>query len=488
MVGLAAGQTWTLFWTLAVASVLVQTHISYAYILAVMWPAAAISFLLVRRKRPHLVWRQLWPEVLRSRQVLIGTIGLVLLWSQSLIEQFFGPGKGNLSRLASNAGGGSLQVGLRQAIGIVARVFALPPWWLRSGFSSSVPNTPLSGTPDDPRIVIADLPGLLLAAVSLCLLVGLLAFGFVRNRHVGRGLVARASVLALVGTVGSVLAVANLTVGPVGLSAHHVRLLWPLAVFVHTSALAVLVAEARRLAPAQVPRVVEWALPALAVAFGVLTIPYHAQPQGPVADYAAMSTMRRIMPHIAELAAVQPVLYDIGNLRAFEPYSSTMMMTMQEMDIEFRVDDEGMVRQLGESRRADGSERARVFQLQGPDALLYDGDACLVAIASQLSPADETLATSHAQHLVALLTAGSIDVAPSVLGDASPSQIDALDAALQGDAVAARLLVDTGTLSVWYHRGGLDAAEDLEAYFPLLDAYINTVYALYSEQSAPCPA
>ncbi|MBI4936275.1 MAG: hypothetical protein HY828_20550 [Actinobacteria bacterium] len=483
LAGLADGQTWCLGWSLAVASLLVQTHISYAYVLAILWPAAFVSYLLVRRGRPHLPWQQ----ALRSRRALYIAGAMLLLWSQTLIEQFFGPGKGNLSRLAGNAGGGDLQVGLRQALGMSARVYTLPPWWLRSGFSSSVPSTPLSGTPEQPRIEIANLPNTLLAVVSLLALLALLGFGVVRHRRGERHVLASASLVALVGVVGSILAVSKLTVGPVGLAAHHVRLLWPLAVFVHTTALAVVVAEVRSRLPEQLPRSVHFVLPAIAVVAGVLAVPFLAQPQGPVAEYATMPTMRRIMPHIAQLKAVEPVLFDISTLRPFEPYSSTMLMTMQDMDIEFRVDDEGMVRQLGESRRADGSEPARVFQLQGPQAILYDGDACLVALASQLSPADEATALEYGEQLIDRLVQGSFGVADSAFVDGAEQQLADLNAAVAGDREAARKLVYEGTLSWWYYHGQLDAADDPAPLFPLVDTYLNTAYALFSDQSAPCP-
>jgi hypothetical protein len=146
-----------------------------------------------------------------------------------------------------------------------------------------------------------------------------------------------------------------------------------------------------------------------------------------------------------------------------------------------------MVRQLGESRRADGSEPARVFQLQGPQAVLYDGDACLVALASQLSPSDEATALEYGDQLVEQLVQGSFGVADSAYTDASEQQIADLNAALGGDRVAARKLVYEGTLSWWYYHGQLDAADDPGAVFPLVDTYLNTAYALYSDQSAPCP-
>ena len=48
------------------------------------------------------------------------------------------------------------------------------------------------------------------------------------------------------------------------------------------------------------------------------------------------------------------------------------MMRLQELGIEFRTTDEGMVRQLGDARRADGTEHTRVFQLEGRSAIDVD--------------------------------------------------------------------------------------------------------------------
>ena len=118
----------------------------------------------------------------------------------------------------------------------------------------------------------------------------------------------------------------------------------------------------------------------------VAAVPYFAQQQGPVADYASMPALRRVFRDLEPLRASAPVVYDISNVRVFEPYSSAMMMRLQELGIEFRVTDEGMVRQLGDARRADGTERTRVFQLEAAAALDYSGPACRVGHRQRARP------------------------------------------------------------------------------------------------------
>jgi hypothetical protein len=484
LVGVADGATWCIPWSLALVSVQVQTHISYSYILAILCPVAAVSYALVRRGRPHLPWR----SALRSRPAILSAALLVLLWSQTLIEQFFGPGKGNLSRLLGNAGGGDLQVGARTSARITATLFTLPPWWFRSGFSTSVPNTGVTGPPDDPRLVIPSLPSLGISLFSLAVLVAVLIVLARHHRHRSTHVLSAACLMAAAAVIGSLLSVSMLTVGLVGFSSHHVRFLWPLSVFAHVAVLATVahhlhdrLGDRPRLA-----RSARWVPAAATVLLAIATVPAHVQPQGPVANYSSMPTLRRVMSELDSLAGVQPVVFDISTLRPFEPFSATVMMRLQELDIEFRVTDEGMVRQLGESRRADGTEPARIFQLQGPEALLYDGDACLVVLASELPAGDEGTARERAEDLAARLAGGEIVVDDAALADADSTLGPVLQAARNGDLSAARAIVYGGHLSWWYRNGHVDAGSDLTGILPVIDVYLNTAYALFSDQSLPC--
>lgn len=490
LVGVADGRTFCIPWALAVASLLVQTHISYAYILAMLCPVAGVAYAMRRNGRPHLPLR----ASMRSRAAQASVLVLLVLWAQPLYEQFFGPGKGNLSRLAGNAGGGSLQVGGSQAMGIGARLFALPPWWLRSGFADSIPNTPLTGDPADPQLSIQGLPGTALAAVSLLAVLGVLVALFAHHRRRSSTLYSSALLIAGTGLVGSVLAVAKLTVGAVGLAAHHIRLLWPLAVFVHVvlaaSIAPLLIAWVRQRLPRHhgpIGRIVQWAPVAIIVAVSLANLPYLAQQQGPITFSSSMAAMRRVEPQLEALRDVQPVLYDVSNVRFLEPYSSTVMMWLQEADIEFRVEDEGMIRQLGESRRADGDEPARIFQLEGADAVLYDGPACVVALTSALTEAEDGVAVEQAEQIAGELADGTIVVDPAVRDGLDDETVALLDATESGDPTAAAQLVYRGHLGRWIAEGTATSPRDLAAGFELIGRYVATAFGLFSDQSLPCP-
>ncbi len=488
LLGVTDGLTWCIPWSLAVISVLVQTHISFAYILAILCPVAAVGFVLAWRARPHRPLK----DALRSRIMLWTVLGMFALWSQTFYEQFFGPGKGNLSRLAGNTGGGDLQVGPAKALGITARLFALPPWWFRSGFSTSVPNTTLTGTPEAPKLELPGLPGAgIAAALVLAMVAGLVALVVYHHRR-GAHLLAAACTLSVAAVVGSVLSVSQLTVGRVGFSSHHVRFLWPLAIFVHLalgwSLVDRLVRRVRqRQTNQRTARSVPWALGAVTVVLSVAAIPYFAQPQGPVAFYSSMPILRRVMPELEKLSDVQPVLYDVSQVRIFEPFSSTVMMRLQALDIEFRVTDEVMIRQLGEGRRADGTEQSRIFQVQGSPALLSNQEFCLIALASELPADEEGVAVEYADRMAQELADGIITIDDSVLRGNDAAIEPVMRAAIAGDYSAAQHIVYEGYLSRWYASGEALSERDLSAEFPLVDHYMNTVYGLFSDQTAACP-
>lgn len=376
--GVAAGDDGLLPWAAVVTSLLLQTHISYAYIFVF------IVFAVVAAR----VWQRSEIESGQWRRPAVLTIGvLVVLWSLSVWEQFFGPGKGNMSRLLGNASGGDFSLGLGNAAKIVADLGVRPPFWGRSSYTTAVEITKITDGPDGRTL---DLPGLLPGAVAvvgiLVLAAALFALTLLARRS-GRHLEAAAGVLATTVLVGSVLALSRLTIGTVGISPHHVRWVWPMMTFVHFTLVVLAVGAWKR--TERQDRSVTALIAVVAVAASAWNVQFFAQPSGPTADIATMPTMRRVEPQLNVLRAHAPVLYDVSTLLVFEPYSSTMMMWMQERGIEFRVDDEGMIRQLGEARRADGTEPTTVFQLQGSDARTYDGPACVVADSSSLTGPDE---------------------------------------------------------------------------------------------------
>ena len=481
MVGCTAGMGRFLPAAAGVGTLLIQTHISYAYILVFLIGTSLLT--LWSRNRP-IGWRQL-PDLAKSRISVMTIAVLAVLWAHPLYEQFFGEGQGNLSRLITNSSGGSLTLGPTDATRITSSIMALPWWWTRPGYSTTVPDTPLTVTDNGTELNLSGgLPGFLLAFVAIVVItVGLGLLTRAAHRR-GSALQTSAGVLATVSPPAVVVSLSLLTIGPVGLSAHHVRWVWSLAVFITFVAVwlgAELWSDNREAASTR------WMTPAaigVTIVLSLLNFAYIAHPEGPVTDYASMSAMRRAFPGIGVLADRGPVLYDTSNLRAFEPYSSTMMMRMQELGIEFRVSDEGFVRQLGNNRRADGTETTVVFQLEGVQALDYSGPACTVALTSALSEADEAVVRERADLLAQQLMDGSLFVDEALF--APDDRIDQLAAAREGNFDAAWLLVIDGTLSRWIADGLATSREISLGEVDEIVYWMLTSYGLFAEGPWSC--
>ena len=483
LVGCTAGRPVCFPWAVFVGSVLLQTHISYAYILSMLIATALGTAWFVHR--PDWASIRSW---LRSRTALVSVGVFVVVWLPSFYEQLFGTGQGNLSRLAANSGGGDLTLGLNTATRITSAVIALPPWWMRSGFATTVPNgTPLTRTATSTTLEVQGLPSLGFSILGLLVVVGVLATLTVAVHR--RALVPAtcAGALATASVPATVIALSLLTIGPVGLSSHHVRWVWALSVFI-TFTIAWLGTElwAARRVGVDRPVLAGVAI-AVTIVFSLANIAYLAHPVGPVAAYGDMATMRRVLPEIGMLAEHDPVVYDVSNLRVFEPFSSTMMMRMQELGVDFRVTDDVLVRQLGESRRADGSETTRVFQLEGVEALGYDGPGCTVALASAFSPDEEADIRAGADRLAAGLVDGTIQVDDAALDPSDP--VDQLAVARSGDLDAAWLLTIDGTLARWVDEGNaaMSDGSDLAADTSRVIAWMVSSYGLFAEGPWDCP-
>jgi len=298
----------------------------------------------------------------------------------------------------------------------------------------------------------------------------------------------------------SVASVAALTVGVVGLAAHHVRFLWPFAVVVHVAlgwGITSLVALRREAWHDRVERVTTAFTLVAIIAFTALNLPSFAEQQGPTVDASAQVVLRKVFPHLDVLREGAPVVFDISNLRVFEPFSTAVMMRLQQDGIEFRVTDPSMVRQLGDGRRASGHENTTIFQLEGVAALLYDGPACQIALESGLDDA----AAAQARNAVEVLTEGwttGVHVDPALL---APEEVTAVEAAADGDAAVARRLVLQGDLQRWIGTGDasvdpplIDAAaaaagvaDRPDQLFARIGAWVVSTYGVFAESTVVCP-
>jgi hypothetical protein len=323
-----------------VASLIVQTHLSYAVLVPPLCAWGVVW--LLRRYRRDL-----------TRSAVAAVVVLGVCWLQPAVDQVIG--EQNLTTLASNAGGASSSVGPTLGARLAADVVATPPWWSRPSFGDALlPPTGqppvLNGTPN-----IGGLPSARVAVIGLAVVFGLLAVAWStarRRRDVaGRAIVAVAG-LAL---AGALVASAMLPVGRLGIAAHQLRFLWPIAAF-STAALA-LVALPRRYVVA--------ALLGVTATLAVLNVPAHNARTGPVADADAIPVVRELVRQLGALQDEGTVLYDTSGLRFAEPWTSSVMAALQERGIDFDVDDEGWVAQVGTSRRDHGAAKVRVFVREG---------------------------------------------------------------------------------------------------------------------------
>ena len=379
----------------AAGSLCLQTHLGYATIVPAVVLAAAAGALVVYRRRWRLDPATRPGDVRLLRRSGAWSLGAVLvLWAQPLVEQLFGAGQGNMARIVSSIGSDEPTVGARTAVRIAGGLLALPPWWGRSSFVEAVPFTPYG--PDGVTIDPVGLPGVGTALAGLVVLGALLAAGgWWSWRHRDRPAMTLVCLAAAVVAV----ALASLTImpiGPLGLTPHQMRWLWSIGAFVLLALLVVVLDVVKHTVGRE--RVVAMGVAVAACAVAVLNLPAHQQPAGPDTFAESIPVARELSEQVRGFRSDTPVVLDDTNLRYLEPYSAVVMAALQQAGVDLRVFDPGLVRQLGNDRRADGDEPRTVYLLEGRDALEVPEGSERIAFSSPLDPAtiDELIAGEQA--------------------------------------------------------------------------------------------
>lgn len=363
---LACGDVVALPWAAGVASLIVQTHLSYAAIVAALglWGVAGLIVSLRRHRRDQ---PQTWSRARRTalRSTAAAGVVVALCWAQPLAEQVAGEGDGNLTRLAGNAGSSPDTVGPALGARVVAAVVATPPGYLRPSFGDALRPSEDGGSVIS-GVRLPDLPSTGTAAVALAVLgVALVGCGVVAGRRRDRTAVAGV-VTAGVALLAGLATASSLPLGFVGIAPHQFRWLWPLSAFVVLAVGAVVV---RSSSVGRGRRAVAVAGATVVLVAAIATLPSYNVGAGPADDDWAIPVVRDLNRAMAVLEGEGPLLIDMRGIRFAEPYSGPVMAELQRRDIPFVVDDEGMVRQLGPSRRAEPGT---------PRLLIREGDATQV--------------------------------------------------------------------------------------------------------------
>jgi hypothetical protein len=354
--GMANGDLAAPPWAVGTASLIVQTHLSYAVLLAALGVTAVVGLALAIR--PRWAVSDDRPALRRrlGRAAAVTAVVLVVAWAQPLVEQVTAPEQGNLVRVATHAGGADETVGPGLGTRIVADTLTVPPFWLRPSFEDALRER---ADPADGRSVTSVDPSAPVAAALLVLLAAVLAAcgwqAFRRSDRAGASLVTVTAV-----TVGAgVLTAWQLPFGNLGIVPHQFRWMWPVGA---------LTAMAVGTSVVRAPRVerrggaVAVALAVVVAVTAVANLPYHNVHSGPVGDERAIEVMRRARPQMAALEDEGPILVDFDGIRFAEPYSGPVMAELQRRGIPFYVDDPVLVRQLGDSRELDGDAQRLIFR------------------------------------------------------------------------------------------------------------------------------
>ena len=430
VVAMAAGDALALPVAAGVASVIVQTHLTYA-LLAPALCAVGLVLLVHRRRR----------AVLRPAAVTL--VVLALAWAQPIADQL--TGTGNLGALAGGVGASEDTVGAALGARVAADVLAVPPWWARPSFEDAYRVPPLQPTHVDGVPNVEGLPSGAVAAAALAIVaLALVGCWLVARRR--RDDVARTGlVIAAVGLALGVAAVVTQPLSGVGLTGHQLRYLWPIGVF--ATAMLLLAVTARRGA---------LAAPLVAIAvLSVLNLPASSSTVGPANDTDVMPIVRDLASQLDGLDVDAPLLYDTAGIRFAEPWTSAIMAALVERGIDFEVEEEFWVRQMGERRRADGDARERLFLREGEDAETVPEGARRVAHVDGLDDAERRELDALKRDLA------DLDVELNDAGRAA-SALDPLP--YFRDAVPdVAEMVETGWLSIFVQGGLVTVPEDRRA-------------------------
>lgn len=373
----------------ALGSFIVQSHMSYGPLVALLGASAVTAVVVRAVPRGPRRRRATWALGLA---VVVG----LLLWSQPFIEQLTADERGNLARIGDLAGAETEEaVGPELGVRVAGTLLTPVPRWMPPSFEEAYEN--VSYEPAPPPVFERVLSTPIAAVALLGTLVALAIVGGVARRRGSTALQLAALVTGLT-VVGALVSTMALPIGVYGLPAHHIRWLWPVAIAVTT----VLVAGA--LARRAGVVLVAAAVVVMAV---LATVPTHPE-IGPTADDDAAPVIRALAPQLDALRDRGPFLLELEGLRLFEPYSIAVALELDQRGVEIHVEDPGMVRQLGPARAATGDEEGRVFVWQGELGEEGRPDLERVAFVAGLDPREVEELDRRTTELRAWIGAGDV--------------------------------------------------------------------------------
>jgi hypothetical protein len=423
---LSCGDIVMLPWGLAIGSLLVQTHLTFVYLVTLLSIWAVVASVITHRRDRADARAPAAPapkgaapgpaapsDPVRPRLKIVLAITLVVFvvcWAQPVWEELTGVGEGNITRLVKTAGNsGAESIGLDRGARLVSTVLTAPPFWLRPSFNDAF--TPAAGgaKAGPGGIGVADLPSIGVTALcflGLALVLALCAWDARRRRDRDA---LRALVTAGLGILAGLYTAGQIPQSVFGVAPHQFRWLWPVSAFTTFAILITVVGAVLR-------RTENRSRPGLTVGFlavtalvALLTIPNYDTNSGPNYQADAMPVQRDLNRQLAKAKIDGPLLYDYGGITFAEPYSVAIMSELQQKGIPFVVNVPYLVRQLGPSRGYNGhNAKQRIFYRWGDEARDPQPGGRKVAVHHALNPKDDRELTRLKTQILEALQGGQL--------------------------------------------------------------------------------
>lgn len=359
---MSTGARWVLPWTVLVASLLLQTHFTYAYQTLALVVAGSIGWVFATRGR--------WRERSTARWLLGTAAVAAACWVQPLWDQFFGTG--NLGSVLTQSGGGGNGPGITQGVRFIAGSVLSPPFWLPSTMDRSTPA--VDGMSSAWSWVV------LVAWVTVIVAVTVFAM---RHR---RRVLAALGCLSLV-AVGSAIVAAS-SIPPTSRYSYEPKnywWLWPTAAFITLTiamgALAAWRSNAWRLHP-HGPRVLTAAAAVISGCTILSPIPGWLDGGRFQIGYdVGADLLEQLDESLDDLDIEGPVLIDLDRADDQNHFEYTMLAVLQEHGIGFTYPPgDYSIARFGSERCDAGDATHRLVLSDGIETRPRDGDELLASV------------------------------------------------------------------------------------------------------------
>lgn len=450
--GVAGGDITLVPVLIVVASLCMQTHLSYFILVPVICAAAVAGAFLVWRRRLARSGDDRGAVVRRLRKTaVVGCVTLIVLWLQPLWDLISNGRDGNLYKLLTNDNGDEPTIGARLGLRLITSVIGLPSGWGRTAFITAIPDTGYE--PDGITVRPESVAGLAVS-IGILVLVCVALFALARrswNRNDFRA-------VAVAGMFGVALAACVITFivmpfGPLGLRPHQMRWLWALGPFMLFAASVNLADDLAADPEAHIeanPRRIRVAQPVLLTAIAVLAmlnLPAYTQGAGPNSETAAIPVAVDLSDQVETADIAGDVVFDPTGSRFAEPYSPAVLAALHDNGQSWFVTDEYLIRQFGESRRSRGDEELRLTVVEGIAALLPPSDTERIAFVTPLSAIEVDDLLQGEQELIASIEQTGVLLTPEGESLVSSGRyLVSLDTLIDAPANAS-FLVESGTVA-----------------------------------------